>query len=125
MFSTDYVWAKVINYLEEQLSAITVSAWFDDAQVIELNEEQLILYTPSDFRRDIIRNRCTAHIQDALKLIFNSNAKVVVFDTKQLDAYRNKGSKNSARILSKAITTPDAVWLRPNLLVRVIAIVTS
>ena len=96
MFSTDYVWAKVINYLEEQLSAITVSAWFDDAQVIELNEEQLILYTPSDFRRDIIRNRCTAHIQDALKLIFNSNAKVVVFDTKQLDAYRNKGSKNSS-----------------------------
>ena len=93
MFSTDYVWAKVINYLEEQLSAITVSAWFDDAKVIELNEEQLIIYSPSDFRRDTIRKRCTAHIQDALRLLFNSDAKLVVLDDKELEAYQAKGKK--------------------------------
>jgi len=96
MFSTDYVWAKVINYLEEQISAITVSAWFDDAKVVELNEEQLILYSPSDFRREWIKLRCTNHIQDALKQIFNSDAKLVIFDEKQLEAYRSQGSKHSA-----------------------------
>ena len=95
MFSTDYVWAKIINYLEQQLSAITVSAWFDDAQVIELNEQQLILYSGSDFRREIIRNRCTAHIQDALKLNFNSDAKLVVFGDSELEDYHAKGKNPS------------------------------
>ena len=57
MYSSDYVWAKVLSYLESQLSAVTVSAWFDDAKVVELNEAHLILYSASDFRRDIIRQR--------------------------------------------------------------------
>ena len=74
MYASAYVWAKIINYLEERLSAVTVSAWFDDAEVVELNEEHLILYSASDFRREIIRRRCTQYIQDALKEIFNSDA---------------------------------------------------
>lgn len=55
MYSSAYVWAKVLSRVEEQLGAITVSAWFDDAEVVELNEEHLILYSASDFRREIDR----------------------------------------------------------------------
>ena len=43
MYSSAYVWAKVLSYLEDRLTAVTVSAWFDDAEVVELNEEHLIL----------------------------------------------------------------------------------
>ena len=67
MFSSTYVWAKVLSHMEELLGAVTVSAWFDDAEVVELNEEHLILYSSSDFRREIIRRRCTDYIHDALK----------------------------------------------------------
>ena len=59
MYSSAYVWAKVLSYMEERLSSITVSAWFDDAEVVDLSERDLILYSPSDFRRDINRRRCT------------------------------------------------------------------
>ncbi len=96
MYSSAYVWAKVLNHMEERLGSVTVSAWFDDAEVVELNEEQLILYSASDFRRDIIRRRCTDHIQDALKEIFNSNAKLIVFGDEELEAYRSKGKKTSS-----------------------------
>ena len=58
MYSSAYVWAKVLNHMEDHLGSVTVSAWFDDAEVVELNEEHLILYSSSDFRRDIIRRRC-------------------------------------------------------------------
>ena len=34
MYASAYVWAKIINYLEERLTAVTVSTWFDDAEVI-------------------------------------------------------------------------------------------
>ena len=69
MYSSAYVWAKVLSYLEERLTTLTVSSWFDDAEVVELNEEHLILYSPDEFRRGIIRNRCTVYIEDALKEI--------------------------------------------------------
>ena len=91
MYSSAYVWAKVLSHMEERLGAVTVSAWFDDAEVVELNEEHLILFSDSDFRRDIIRQRCTDYIQDALKEIFNSDAKLIVFGKKELDAHRSKG----------------------------------
>ena len=96
MYSSAYVWAKILNYIEECLGAVTVSAWFDDAEVVELTEEHLILYSPSDFRREIISRRCTSYIQDALKEIFKSDAKLIVFGDKELDAFRNKGKKTTA-----------------------------
>ena len=55
MYSSAYVWAKVLSHMEEKLGSIPVSSWFDDAEVVELNENNLIIYSPSDFRRDIIR----------------------------------------------------------------------
>ena len=91
MYASAYVWAKVLGYLEERLSAIMVSAWFDDAEVVELNEEHLIIYSPSEFRREIITRRCTEYIQDALKEIFNSDAKLIVFGDEEMAAYKTKG----------------------------------
>ena len=96
MYSSAYVWAKIINYLEDHLTAATTAGYFDDAELIELNEEQLILYSPSDFRRDIIRRRFSAFIQDALKDIFQSDAKLLVFGDEELNAYRSKGGKSNA-----------------------------
>ena len=96
MFSSAYVWAKVLGYMEEQLGAVTISTWFDDAEVVELTEEHLILYSPSDFRRDVIRKRCADYIQEALKQLFNSDAKLLVFGDQELDAHRNRGTRINA-----------------------------
>ena len=93
MFSSAYVWAKVLSYLEERLTATLVSAWFDDAEVVELTEEHLILYSPNEFRREIIVRRCTDFIQDALKDIFNSDAKLRVFGDEELNKYKTQGKQ--------------------------------
>ena len=95
MYSSAYVWAKVLSHMEERLGAVTVSAWFDDAEVVELNENNLILYSPSDFRRDIIRSRCTDYIQDALKEVFNSDAKLLVLGDEEMNARKSKGSSSA------------------------------
>ena len=95
MYSSAYVWAKVLSNMEERLGAVTVSAWFDDAEVVELTDDQLILYSSSDFRREIIKKRCTEYIQDALKEIFNSDAKLVVFGDEELNAYKNRSAQPS------------------------------
>ena len=91
MYAAAYVWAKIISYLEERLTSTMVSAWFDDAEVLELNEEYLILYTPDEFRREIIIRRCTEFVQDGLKEIFHSDAKLKVFGKEEMEAYKTQG----------------------------------
>ena len=92
MYASAYVWAKVLSYLEERMTSTIVSAYFDDAEVVELNDSHLILYSPSDFRRDLITRRYSTIIQEALKEIFRSDAKLIVFGEKELESYRSKVS---------------------------------
>lgn len=96
MFSSAYVWAKVLGYMEEQLGAVIVSTWFDDTEVVELTEDQMILHTSSDYRRDIIAQRYTDLIREAMQKIFQSDARVIVFGDQEYEAYRSKGKKSSS-----------------------------
>ena len=95
MYSSAFVWAKIISYLDEHLTSATTSGFFDDTELIELNEQQLILYSPIEFRRETIRRRFIPYIQDALKDIFQSDAKAVIFGDEELQAYRNKGGRSN------------------------------
>ena len=109
MYSSAYVWAKIVRYLEERFDSLTVSAWLDDAEVVELNEEHLILYTPSDFRREIIRRRCTDFIQDALNEIFSSDAKLIVFGEDELSAYQAKDKQTTSMDFNPQFTFDNFV----------------
>ena len=109
MYSSAYVWAKILSYLEERLTSTIVSANFDDAEVVELNESKLILYTPSDFRLGVITNRYASMIEDALREIFNSDAKVIVFGDKELQAYRSKGKSSTSMDFNPQFTFENFV----------------
>ena len=62
MYSSAYVWAKVLGHMESRLTPQVVSTWFDDTEILELTDEKLVLYSPSSFRKDIIVRRCTGYI---------------------------------------------------------------
>ena len=109
MYSSAYVWAKVLSHIEERLGSVTVSAWLDDAEVVELSDEHLILYSPSDFRQNLIRRRCTPYIEDALKEIFNSNAKVLVFGDEELNARKSKGKSSTSMDFNPQFTFDNFV----------------
>ena len=97
MYSSAYVWAKVMGHMEQRLGSVTVAAWFDDTEIVELTEEHLILHSSSEFRREIIRRRCAEYVHDALKEIFDSNAKLLVFSDEELNEYQNKDKKKETR----------------------------
>jgi len=91
MYASAFVWAKIISFLEERLTPVIVSTTFDDTEVIELTEDLLILHSPSEYHREMIRTRFASYILDALKEQFNFSAKLIVFDDRQLEEYRNQG----------------------------------
>ena len=109
MYAAAYVWAKVLNYLEDRMTNITVSAHFDDAEIVELTNEHLIIYSPSEFRRSTIVNRYSAMIQDALKEIFDSDAKLIVFGEKELNAFKNRGKMTTSMDFNPQFTFDNFV----------------
>ena len=109
MYSSAYVWAKILAYLEERMTSTIVSAYFDDAEVVELNDSHLILYSPSDFRRDLITRRYVSTIEEALKEIFNSDAKLIVFGDKELEAFRSKGKSPTSMDFNPQFTFDNFV----------------
>ena len=109
MYSSAYVWAKILSYIEEQLGAVVVSSAFDDAEVVELNEEHLIIYSASDYRRDLIRRRYTSYIHEALKEIFNSDAKLMVFGDEERQAFNTKGKSKTSMDFNPQFTFDNFV----------------
>ena len=109
MYSSAYVWAKIVSYLEERMTSTMVSASFDDAEVVELNDSHLILYSPSDFRREVITRRYSTMIQDALKEVFNSDAKLIVFGDAELEAFKSKGKATTSMDFNPQFTFDNFV----------------
>ena len=93
MYSSAYVWAKVLGLLESRLTPTVVSTWFDDAEVVELTGDKLVLYTPSAYRKDIINRRCLDYVKDAMRELFNMEVEVEVLDDTDMRAYRAKSSR--------------------------------
>lgn len=95
MYSSTYVWAKVLGHMEARLTPQVVSTWFDDTEILELTDTKLVLYTPSSFRKEIILSRCTGYIRDAMKDLFHSDVELTVLDDSEADAYRGARSRPS------------------------------
>ena len=93
MYSSTYIWAKVLGHMEQQLTPAVVSTWFDDTEVLELTDQKLVLFSPSTFRKDMIVSRCAVYIQEALKDLFDMELELIVLDETQIDAYRSRKKK--------------------------------
>ena len=71
--------------METELTSTTLSTWFDETEAIELDASRLVLYTPSDFKKDIITTRYIPHIQKALKELFSADMEVAVLGEGELE----------------------------------------
>lgn len=89
MNSAEEIWKKALNLMEADLTATTLSTWFDDAQAVALEGDRFILYTPSNFKKDIIISRYVPAIQKALKELFSTDLDVVVLGEGELEGFRS------------------------------------
>lgn len=94
MYSAAFVWAKAMNYIETPFVPYVLT-WLDDAELVELKDDQLIICSPSDFRQESIRRTCKQYIEDALKDLFRKDIELVVWGESELRQYRNTKDKKS------------------------------
>lgn len=80
MASATYLWARVLSYLEQNHTEALVNTWFDDVDVVELKDNQLVLYTPNPFRKPILENQCIPYIKEAMLAVGQQQIEVVILD---------------------------------------------
>lgn len=95
MYSSDYVWGKVLSHIEAQLGSVTAATYLEDAKVVEYTDEKLVLYSPSELRQKIIRESLSGHIEDALREQFASHAKLYVYGNADLEKHEKEETPGS------------------------------
>ncbi len=80
MNSAAEIWKRVLTLMEGDLTATTLSTWFDDAQAVSVDPDCLTLYVPTPFKRDIIVSRYIPNIKKALRELFSADMEVRVVD---------------------------------------------
>ena len=95
MYSAAFAWGKVIQYMEGQFGPVVITAWLDDAEVVELKDDTLVIFSPSDFRQEQIRRSCQRHIEDALRELYKRDIALDVWGESELKRYRNEKKARS------------------------------
>ncbi len=90
MNSIDDVWSAVVGLLGDALSPIAISTWFSDCRAVALRDNCLVLWTPSDFKKNILDTRFRPAIKDALKQLFATDTDVSIISGDAIREYEGE-----------------------------------
>ena len=91
MNSAADVWTKVLKILGNELTSTALTTWFDDCRAIEISDNRLVIYTPSNFKKDVIEGRFIGSVKNALRELFSGDFDVLVLGEGGLDTFAGKG----------------------------------
>ena len=63
--SINDIWQTILDSLSAQLTPTAIKTWFDDCTPIGIDENSLVLHSPSEFKANIITTRYGTLIKDA------------------------------------------------------------
>ena len=81
------VWKNVLDRLRGQLSETTIDTWFDEVEVITMEDSAFVLHCSNTFKKSTIEARFLRYIKEALKDIFSADLEVKILNDEQLSAY--------------------------------------
>ena len=87
MNSLKDVWDSVLKRLGGELSDVTIRTWFDEVDVVTLEDSAFVLHCSNTFKKSTIEARFLPHIKAALRDLFSTDLEVKILDDEQLSAY--------------------------------------
>lgn len=94
--SLNDVWKNILDILSNDLTATSINTWFSDCKPVEISDTRLVLYTPTDFKRNIINQRFSATITAALSDLFSCPFDLLVLAEDELDDYEKTSEKDDS-----------------------------
>ena len=79
------IWREILSYIKSHHTEALVNVWFDDIEMITLNNDTLVLYTPNDFKKPVLEKHCIPFITEAMLAIGQRQGKVIFIDSKDTE----------------------------------------
>ncbi|MEA4894648.1 MAG: chromosomal replication initiator protein DnaA [Oscillospiraceae bacterium] len=87
MNSVNDIWNSIMGLLSSELTSTSINTWFSDCKPIEISDTRLVIYTPTEFKRNIITQRFSGAITSALTELFSCPFDLLVLAEDELDDY--------------------------------------
>lgn len=87
MNSVNDIWNSIMTILSSELTSTSINTWFSDCKPVEISDNRLVIYTPTEFKRNIISQRFSQTIAAALTELFSSPFELLVLAEDELDDY--------------------------------------
>lgn len=78
-----------MDVLSQELTPTAIATWFSDCDPIEIESCNLVIHTPSEFKRDIIMSRFADTIKQALSDIFSADFGLIVLAGDEINDYQS------------------------------------
>ncbi len=78
MNSLQDIWEEVLRLLSSTLTQTAIKTWFSDCEPVDLEEYQLVIRTPSEFKKKIIMDRFAPLIKNALSELFTGDFELLI-----------------------------------------------
>lgn len=65
-----------LTHMERTISPVTLSAWFDDAEVVSLNGDKLVIRASGQFKKEIIEQRFLQPLYDAVNELLGGQIQI-------------------------------------------------
>ncbi len=89
MNTANEIWKKALLILGEDLTSTTLRTWFDDVTAVAMDGDTLILCSPEEFKRDIIRQRYLDNVEKALYELFSQSIPVRFVDAEEAKCWES------------------------------------
>lgn len=95
MNSVNDIWCSIMDYLSGELTSTTMNTWFSECRPIDLTDSRLVIYTPTAFKRGIIKDRYSSIITAKLTELFSGPFDLEVLTGDEIDDYERTAQDDS------------------------------
>ena len=87
MNSLTDVWGNVLQQMSRQLAPTTINTWFDEVDVVTMEDSAFVLHCGNEFKKKTIEARFLCYIRDPLRDLFSADFEIKILNDEQLSAY--------------------------------------
>ena len=95
MTSAQDVWNRVLEIMSDKLTSTAIDTWFSDTAAVEVGDGRLVIYCPSNFKKEVIETRFLQHLQDALYELFSGEFGLLMLGEGELEPYLGKQEQST------------------------------
>ena len=96
MNSVNDIWNNIMSLLSNELTSTSINTWFSDCKPVDISDTRLVIYTPTEFKRNIIAQRFAGAITSALAELFSCPFDLLVLAEDELDDYEQTSESDDS-----------------------------